>query len=101
MFLRPAAPSQSCCCALNILWKAGITWGKAHVTFCCSADPGSMFKKYRIGACMGGTMNSIDWRSTILRWGAVALSLFWCANFSDEDRHVTPRGKVEIRRRCI
>jgi len=60
-----------------------------------------MFKKYRIGACMGGTMNSIDWRSTILRWGAVALSLFWCANFSDEDRHVTPRGKVEIRRRCI
>jgi len=34
-----------------------------------------MFKKYRIGACMGGAMNSIDWRSTILRWGAVALSL--------------------------
>ena len=70
---RPAAPSQPCCWAINTLWKAGISCGKGHVTLLLLRRTWQHVPKYRIAACTGD--HELDnWRSTILRWGAVAFS---------------------------
>jgi len=76
----PSGPRlpRSPAAARSTLWKAGITCGKglndAFVAPLILAIPES--KKDALGlAGEERAMSSIDWRSTILRWGAVAFSL--------------------------